>query len=475
MSQKCYILTCNYSGDIMKKLDLAKLNKTYKDLDGKSVTVAGWARSVRDVKNFGFIDLNDGTSFKGAQIVFEAGIINNYDTIAKLNAGASIKVEGTVVVTPEAKQPYEIKATNIEIICATDSSYPLQKKGHSLEFLREQAYLRPRTNLFNAIFRVRSEAAYALHSYFNSLGFVYVHAPLLTSSDCEGAGELFKVSTQDIYAGKKLKPEDELFGKKVYLSPSCQLEGEAFALAMGNIYTFGPSFRAENSNTVKHVNEFWHIEPEMAFAELEDDMDVMEGMVKSVISYLFDKCSDELKFFDSFVEHGLIDKLKHVATSDFARVSYTDAIAELEKHNSEFEYKVSWGSDIQTEHEKFLTEKIYKRPVFVYNYPKEIKAFYMKLNEDGKTVKATDLLVPGIGELCGASEREENYDVLLNRIHELGLNEEDYWWYLNLRKFGSVKHSGFGMGFDRFIMYVTGASNIRDVLPFPRTPKNCNF
>lgn len=459
----------------MKKLDIAKLNKTYTSLDGQNVKVAGWARSVRDSKNFGFIDLNDGTSFKGAQIVFEADKISNYDSVAKLNAGSSIIVDGTVAITPNNKQPYEIKATNIEIICPTDNTYPLQKKGHSVEFLREQAYLRPRTNLFNAIFRIRSEAAFALHKYFNEQGFVYVHAPLLTSSDCEGAGELFKVSTQEIYDGKKLYPEDELFGKKVFLSPSCQLEGEAFALAMGNIYTFGPSFRAENSNTIKHVNEFWHIEPEMAFAELQDDMDIMEGMVKSVINYLFDKCPDELKFCDSFVEKGLLDKLKHVATSDFARVTYTDAIAELEKHNDLFEYKVSWGSDIQTEHEKFLTEKVYKRPVFVYDYPKEIKAFYMKVNEDNKTVKATDLLVPGIGELCGASEREERYDVLLNRIHELGLNEEDYWWYLNLRKFGSVKHSGFGMGFDRFVMYVTGASNIRDVLPFPRTPKNCNF
>ena len=459
----------------MKKLDIAKLNKNYAEFDGQDVTIAGWATSVRDVKNFGFIDLNDGTSFKGAQVVFDASKIDNYDNVAKLNAGSSIIVKGKVVVTPENKQPYEVNASSSEIICATDSTYPLQKKGHTLEFLREQAYLRPRTNLFNAIFRVRSESAFALHKFFNELGFVYVHAPLLTSSDCEGAGELFKVSTQDIYAGKKLNPEDELFGKKVFLSPSCQLEGEAFALSMGNIYTFGPSFRAENSNTIKHVNEFWHIEPEMAFAELEDDMDIMEAMVKSVINYLFEHCSEELKFLDSFVEKGLLDKLHHVASSDFARVTYTQAIEELEKHNDTFEYKVSWGADIQTEHEKNLTEKLYKRPVFVDNYPEEIKAFNMKVSDDGKTVKATDLLVPGIGELCGASEREERYDVLLNRIHELKLNEEDYWWYLNLRKFGSVKHSGFGMGFDRFVMYVTGASNIRDVLPFPRTPKNCNF
>ncbi len=459
----------------MKKLDIAKLNREYSQLDNQNVKVAGWVRSVRDNKNFGFIDLNDGTSFKGTQIVFSAENIDNYSDVARLNAGSSIIVEGKVIGTPNNKQPFEIEAHRVEIVCATDSTYPLQKKGHSVEFLREHAYLRPRTNLFNAIFRIRSEAAFALHKFFNDMGFVYLQAPLLTSSDCEGAGELFKVSTLDIYDGKKLNPEDELFGKKVYLSPSCQLEGEAFALSMGNIYTFGPSFRAENSNTIKHANEFWHIEPEMAFAELTDDMDIMESMVKSVINYLFDKCPDELKFCDSFVEKGLLDKLKHVATSDFARVTYTDAIKELEKHNDIFEYKVSWGADIQTEHEKFLTERVFKKPVFVYDYPKDIKAFYMKLNEDKKTVKATDLLVPGIGELCGASEREENYDTLLNRIHEMGLNEEDYWWYLNLRKFGSVKHSGFGMGFDRFVMYVTGASNIRDVLPFPRTPRNCEF
>ena len=458
----------------MEKLDIAKIYQDIKSWDKKPVTVAGWVRSVRDMKNFGFCDLNDGTSFKGAQIVLDAKM-KGYDRVSKLNAGSSIICHGRVVATPNAKQPFEIHADEVEVVSATDESYPLQKKGHSVEFLREQAYLRPRTNLFNAIYRVRSESAFALHQFFNSQGFVYLHAPIFTASDCEGAGELFKVSTQDIYSGKKLKPEDELFGKEVYLSPSCQLEGEAFALAMGKIYTFGPSFRAENSNTIKHANEFWHIEPEMAFYELKEDMDTMEAMIKYVIGYLFDKCPEELKFFDNFVEKGLIDKLKNVKDSEFARVTYTDAIKTLEKHNDKFEYKVSWGSDIQTEHEKYLTEVVYKKPVFVYNYPKEIKAFYMKLNADGKTVKATDLLVPGIGELCGASEREENYDVLLKRIHELGLNEKDYWWYLNLRKYGSVKHSGFGMGFDRFVMYVTGASNIRDVLPFPRTPKNCEF
>jgi len=459
----------------MKKTDIKQLYVKQDEYASKPVTVAGWVRSVRDSKNFGFIDLNDGTSFKGVQIVFTPEKCKNYAEIAKLNAGSSLTCKGTLVLTPNNKQPFEIQAEEITVICPTNSEYPLQKKGHSLEFLREQAYLRPRTNLFNAIFRVRSEASFALHKFFNDKGFVYVHAPILTSSDCEGAGELFRVSTQDIYAGKKLKPEDELFGKKVFLSPSCQLEGEVFALSMGNVYTFGPSFRAENSNTIKHVNEFWHIEPEMAFYELTDDMDLMEEMIRTVISTLLVKCKNELEFLNSFVEKGLIEKLQHVANSDFARVTYTDAINELMKHNDKFEFKVSWGCDIQTEHEKYLTEVIYKKPVFVYNYPKEIKAFYMRVNEDGKTVKATDLLVPGIGELCGASEREERYDVLLNRIKELKLSEQDYWWYLNLRKFGSVKHSGFGMGFDRFIMYVTGASNIRDVLPFPRTPKNCEF
>ncbi len=458
----------------MKLLDIKTLHETHSTLKNNEVKVGGWVRSVRDSKNFGFIDLNDGTSFKGVQIVFTPEKCKNYAEIAKLNAGSSIICYGTVVETPENKQPYEIHANSVEVVCATENDYPLQKKGHSMEFLREQAYLRPRTNLFNAVFRVRSESAFALHKFFNSEGFVYVHAPIFTSSDCEGAGELFKVSTQDIYAGKKLDPKDELFGKKVFLSPSCQLEAEAFALGMGKVYTFGPSFRAENSNTIKHVNEFWHIEPEMAFYELFDDMDVMEKMIKSVINHLFEKCSKELEFFNNFVEKGLLDKLHNVTDNEFARITYTEAIKILEKNNEKFEYKVKWGDDIQTEHEKYLTSH-FGKPVFVYDYPKEIKAFYMKVNDDNKTVKATDLLVPGIGELCGASEREERYDVLLNRIHELKLDEKEYWWYLNLRKFGSVKHSGFGMGFDRFIMYVTGMTNIRDVIPFPRTPKNCEY
>ncbi len=459
----------------MKLVEIRTLQKDAAQFDGKSIKVGGWVRSVRDMKTFGFVDLNDGTSFKGLQVVLNAEKLPNYADLTKLNTGSSILCEGVLKLTPNAPQPFELVASKVEIVCATDVTYPIQKKRTSLEVLREQAYLRPRTNLFNAVFRVRSESAFALHEYFHNLGFVYVHAPILTSSDCEGAGELFKVSTQDIYSGKKLKPEDELLGGKVFLSPSCQLEGEAFALALGKIYTFGPSFRAENSNTVKHVNEFWHIEPEIAFYELFDDMDVMEGMIKYVINHLFDRCKDELAFFDSFVENGLLAKLHNVTENIFARVTYDEAIKELEKNNKNFEFKASWGCDIQTEHEKYLTEVVYKKPVFVYNYPKEIKAFYMRLNDDNKTVKATDLLVPGIGELCGASEREERYDVLMNRIKELGLKEEDYWWFLNLRKFGSVKHSGFGMGFDRFIMYVTGMKNIRDVIPFPRTPNNCKF
>ena len=459
----------------MKLLDLRTLDKKVDELSEKIVEIGGWIRSVRDNKNFGFINLNDGTTFKGIQIVFNASDIDNYSEVAKLNTGSSVKIKGKVVKTPNNKQPYELHATEIQILCKTDNDYPLQKKGHSFEFLREQAYLRPRTNLFNAVFRVRSEASYALHKFFNSEGYVYLQAPILTSSDCEGAGELFRISTQPIYDGKKLNPKDELFGKPVFLSPSCQLEGETFALAFGKTYTFGPSFRAENSNTVKHANEFWHIEPEIAFYELFDDMDVMEKMIKFTINYLFEHCKDELEFFDSFVEKGLIKKLKNVTDNEFARITYDEAIEHLSKNNDNFEYKATWGCDLQTEHEKYLTQVVYGKPVFVYNYPKDIKAFYMRLNDDNKTVKATDLLVPGIGELCGASEREERYDVLLNRIHELGLNEQDYWWYLNLRKFGSVKHSGFGMGFDRFIMYVTGMQNIRDVIPFPRTPKNCEF
>ena len=458
----------------MLKVDISEIYTNLNRFENKEITIGGWVRSVRDLKKFGFIALNDGTSFKNAQVVINAEM-PNYSAVSKLKTGSSILCHGTIVLTPNAKQPFEMQCKNCEIVSATDETYPLQKKETSLEFLREQAYLRPRTNLFNAVYRVRSEAAFALHEFFNSEGFVYVNTPILTASDCEGAGELFKVSTQDIYSGKKLSPKDELLGQQAFLSPSCQLEGEAFACAMGKIYTFGPSFRAENSNTVKHVNEFWHLEPEMAFYELFDDMVVMEKMIKHVINHLFKKCPEELSFFDKNIENGLIAKLQNVVNSEFGRITYTDAIKELEKNNDNFEFKAFWGCDLQSEHEKYLAQVVFKRPVFVYNYPKEIKAFYMRLNDDNKTVKATDLLVPGIGELCGASEREERYDVLKNRIAEMGLKEEDYWWYLNLRKFGSVKHSGFGLGFDRFIMYLTGMQNIRDVLPFPRTPGSCQF
>ena len=459
----------------MKKIDIVKIKTSPETYADTEITVGGWVRSARDMKTFGFIDLNDGTSFKGLQLVINADKLSNYAECAKLNTGSSIIATGVLKLTPEAKQPYELETTKIEIISATGADYPIQKKGTSVELLRKLAYLRPRTNLFNAIYRVRSEASFALHQFFNQKGFVYVHAPILTSSDCEGAGQLFKVSTQDIYGGKQLKPEDELMGKAVYLSPSCQLEGEAFALSMGNIYTFGPSFRAEDSNTVKHANEFWHIEPEMAFAELTDNMDIMEEMIKFAINHLFVKCADELKFFEQFVEKGLIEKLKNVTENVFARVDYAEAIKLLQKNNDKFEYKIEFGSDLQSEHEKYLAEVVFKKPVFVYNYPKEIKAFYMRLNDDGKTVAATDMLVPGIGELIGGSQREERLDVLTRRIQELGMNEEEYSFYLDTRRYGTHPHAGFGLGFERMVMYLTGITNIRDVLPFPRTTGSAEY
>lgn len=459
----------------MLNVNIGEIYKAVDKFSGKSITVGGWIRSVRSSKNVGFIDLNDGTSFKGVQIVFTSQDSPNFLEVSKLNAGSSIKCKGKLLLTPKNKQPFEIHAENIQVLSKTDELYPLQKKGHSLEFLRKEAYLRPRTNLFNAVFRIRSESAFALHTFFHSRGFIYLNAPILSSSDCEGAGELFKISTQDIYGDKKIYAKDELFGKKVFLSPSCQLEAEAFALSMSKVYTFGPSFRAENSNTLKHINEFWHVEPEMAFYDLFDNMDFMEDMIKYVIDYLLKNCKDELEFLNNFIEKGLISKLKKVLNVKFERVTYDKAIEELKKYNEKFKFKVKWGIDLQTEHEKCLTQEIYGKPVFVYNYPKEIKAFYMRVNDDNKTVGATDLLFPQVGELCGASQREERYNVLLKSIKEKGLNEKDYTWYLNLRKFGSVKHSGFGMGFDRLIMYVTGMQNIRDVIPFPRTPKNCKY
>lgn len=460
----------------MEKLDIVKLYKNPNEYENKVIKVAGWVKSARGGKAFGFLDLNDGSSFKGVQIVIEAEKLNNYDEISKLNTGSSIVCEGTFILTPDARQPFEIQAKSVEVLSATDSEYPLQKKKMTLEFLREQAYLRPRTNTYSAVFRIRSECAYAIHKFMNEEGFIYVHTPILTKSDCEGGSELFKVSTQDIYApNSTLKPEDELFGGKVFLTPTGQLEGEAFALAFGKIYTFGPTFRAENSNTTRHANEFWMMEPEIAFCDLDGLMDFEEKMIKYVINHLLEKCSDELEFCNKNIDNGLIERLKLVANSKFGRITYTDAIKELEKNNDNFEFKVKWGTDIQTEHEKYLSEVVFKRPVFVTNYPKEIKAFYMKQDEGGKTVSAVDCLVPGIGELTGGSQRETDYNKLITRMNELGLKEKDYWWYLNLRKYGSVEHSGFGIGFERLVMYVTGMSNIRDVELFPRTPNNCEY
>lgn len=460
----------------MEKLDIVKLYKNPNEYENKVIKVAGWVKSARGGKAFGFLDLNDGSSFKGVQIVIEAEKLNNYDEISKLNTGSSIVCEGTFILTPDARQPFEIQAKSVEVLSATDSEYPLQKKKMTLEFLREQAYLRPRTNTYSAVFRIRSECAYAIHKFMNEEGFIYVHTPILTKSDCEGGSELFKVSTQDIYApNSTLKPEDELFGGKVFLTPTGQLEGEAFALAFGKIYTFGPTFRAENSNTTRHANEFWMMEPEIAFCDLNGLMDFEEKMIKYVINHLLEKCSDELEFCNKNIDNGLIERLKLVANSKFGRITYTDAIKELEKNNDNFEFKVKWGTDIQTEHEKYLSEVVFKKPVFVTNYPKEIKAFYMKQDEGGKTVSAVDCLVPGIGELTGGSQREIDYNKLITRMNELGLKEKDYWWYLNLRKYGSVEHSGFGIGFERLVMYVTGMSNIRDVELFPRTPNNCEY
>lgn len=459
------------------KDDIKKLYLEHEKLEGKIVMLGGWVRTVRDNKNFGFIDLNDGTSFKGVQIVFTPEI-KNYQEVAKLNAGSSLMCEGVLVNTPDNKQPFEVKAKKIEIICATDSNYPLQKKGHSLEFLREQAYLRPRTNLFNAVFRVRSEIAYAIHTFFKGKGFVYVHTPIITGADCEGGSDVFRVTTHKFYDKEYMKtatPENDFFGKNVFLTPTGQLEGEAFALAFSKVYTFGPTFRSENSNTTRHASEFWMIEPEMAFYDLNDNMTLIEEMVKYLIKHVFDNCREELEFFNNFVDKTLIERLDLVLKSEFVKITYTDAVETLKKHNDKFEYKVEWGSDLQSEHERFLTEQIYKKPVFITNYPKDFKAFYMRLNDDKKTVSACDLLVPGVGEIVGGSQREERLNVLLDMIKEKGLDEKDYWWYINLRKYGGVVHSGFGLGFERILMYLTGVQNIRDVELFPRTPKNCEY
>lgn len=464
----------------MHRLTISEINKTYATLDDKSVVVCGWARSIRDSKTFGFIDLNDGSSFNGLQVVFEADKVSNFDEIAHLNVGSALVVCGVVEVTPSNKQPFEIKATSIEVEGKSTPDYPLQKKRHSIEFLREIAHLRPRTNLFNAVMRVRSEAAYALHSFFNQSGFVYVHTPIVTGSDCEGAGEMFKVTTLDIDNPPRNKDgsvdySQDFFGKMASLTVSGQLNAETYALAFGKVYTFGPTFRAENSNTRTHASEFWMIEPEIAFADLADDMQLAEDMIKFVINHILTKCSDEVAFFNSFVDKGLLERLTKLVGATFQRMTYTRAIEVLAPHNDKFEYPVAWGSDIQTEHERFLTEHICNGPVFVTDYPKEIKSFYMRLNEDNKTVAAVDMLVPGVGELIGGSQREERLDVLEARMAELGLSQEDYWWYLELRKYGGTKHAGFGLGFERLVMYLTGVANIRDVLPFPRTPGTAQF
>ncbi len=442
--------------------------------DGAVVTVCGWARTVRDSKNIGFLELSDGSCFKTLQVVLEAAKLTDYKELVKLGVGASVSVTGRVVLTPNAKQPFEVNADAVTVLGGCPSDYPLQKKRHSVEFLRTMPHLRPRTNTFSAAFRVRSAAAYAIHKFFQENGFVYVHTPLITGSDCEGAGEMFRVTTLPAEGAPRTEDgavdyTQDFFGRATNLTVSGQLEAEAMATALGKVYTFGPTFRAENSNTPRHAAEFWMIEPEMAFADLADYMDTAEAMTKSVIRYVLEACPDEMAFFNQFFDKALLERLTALVESDFARVSYTDAVAQLAPHNEQFQYKVSWGIDLQTEHERFLTEQIYKKPVFVTDYPKEIKSFYMRLNDDGKTVAAADMLVPGVGELIGGSQREERLDVLTARMDEMGLKRADYEWYLDLRRFGTVQHAGYGLGFERLIMYLTGIPNIRDVLPFPRT------
>ena len=463
----------------MKSVLVKDLYRHTEDFSDKKVTLQGWVRTVRDSKTFGFIELNDGSFFKNVQIVFN-DTLDNFEDICKMTISSSIEVTGTLVVTENAKQPFEIQAEKVNILSNSDSSYPLQKKRHSFEYLRTIAHLRPRTNTFSAVFRVRSSFAYAIHKFFQERGFVYVHTPILTASDAEGAGEMFNVNSFDLENVPKLDNgqvdfSKDFFGKHAHLTVSGQLNGETYAEAFRNIYTFGPTFRAENSNTVKHAAEFWMIEPEICFADLNDDMDLAEDMIKYTFQYVLDNCPEEMEFFNQFVDKTLLERLNNVIHSDFARISYTDAIKELEKANDKFEFNVSWGVDLQTEHERYLCENVFKKPVFVTDYPMDIKAFYMKQNPDGKTVAAADLLAPGIGEIIGGSQREEDYDKLISRMKELDMPLENYDWYLDLRKYGSCVHSGFGLGFERAIMYLTGMQNIRDVIPFPRTPKNCDF
>ena len=464
----------------MKHQKISGIYAGASDFNGRELTVCGWVRTVRDMKNFGFIELNDGSCFKSLQVVFERSTLNNYDEIARQNVGAALIVHGTLVLTPDAKQPFELKADEICVEGVSTPDYPLQKKRHSVEFLRTIQHLRPRTNLFSAVFRVRSVAAQAVHEFFQGRGFVYVHTPIITGSDCEGAGEMFRVTTLDLNDPPRkedgtVDDSKDFFGKPTSLTVSGQLNCENFAMAFGDVYTFGPTFRAEVSYTQRHAAEFWMIEQEIAFADLNDDMELAEAMVKYIINSVLERCPQEMAFFNAFVDKGLLERLHNVVSNDFGRVSYTEAVEILQKSGRKFDYPVQWGIDLQTEHERYLTEEVYQKPIFVTDYPKDIKAFYMRLNDDGKTVAAADCLVPGIGEIIGGSQREERLDVLTKRMEELGLDEKDYWWYLDLRRYGSCRHAGFGLGFERMVMYLTGVSNIRDVELHPRTTGNADF
>jgi len=464
----------------MREVELKELFANPQEFLEEEVIIRGWVRTNRDSNRLGFIELNDGTTFKSVQIVYEKGALENFEEISKVPIAAALKVTGTLILTPEAKQAFEINAREVAVEAGADSDYPLQKKRHTLEFLREIAHLRPRSNTFSAVFRVRSLLSFAIHKYFQENGFVYVHTPIITGNDCEGAGEMFRITTLDpinppINEGGTVDYSEDFFGKETSLTVSGQLEGEAFALAFRKIYTFGPTFRAENSNTARHASEFWMVEPEVAFADLEANMKMGESLIKFIIQYILDNAPDEMEFFNSFVDKGLKDRLEGIVQAEFGRVTYTEAVEILKKSGKEFQFPVEWGIDLQTEHERYLTEEVFKRPLFVTDYPKDIKAFYMRMNDDGKTVAACDLLVPGVGEIIGGSQREERYDVLLDRMNEMGINPEDYKWYLDIRKYGGVEHSGFGLGFERILMYITGISNIRDVLPFPRTPKSAEF
>ena len=464
----------------MNAIEIRQLFRESDKFADKEITVEGWVRTNRGSNKFGFIELNDGTFFKSVQVVYEKEFLDNFDEISKAPISAGLSVIGTFVLTPDAKQPFEIKAKQITIEATSEADYPLQKKRHSMEFLREIAHLRPRSNTFSAVFSFRSLVAYAIHKFFQENDFVYVHTPIITASDAEGAGEMFQITTLDPDDPPRTEDgaidySEDFFGKKASLTVSGQLEAEIFALAYKNVYTFGPTFRAENSNTARHASEFWMIEPEMAFCDLKQDMDVAEAMIKYIINYVLENAPEEMEFFNKFIDKGVLDRLNNIVNSDFERITYTEAVDLLKKSGAEFQYPVEWGIDLQTEHERYLTEHIFKKPVFVTDYPAAIKAFYMRLNDDGKTVAAVDLLVPGVGEIIGGSQREERYDVLKNRIEADGMDINDYWWYMELRKYGGVKHAGYGLGFERIIMYITGMSNIRDVLPFPRTPKTCDF